>query len=74
MLDSMLRQGDLEDQLEDPRARFTALVVDIGEQDMLQAKDYADGFIERLKERNIPPERAQIRFVSFRGSEPGPAV
>ncbi len=65
MLDSMLRQGDLEDQLEDPRARFTALLVDIGEQDMLQAKDYADGFIERLKERNIPPERAQIRFVSL---------
>ncbi len=36
MLDSMLRQGDLEDQLDDPRARFTALLVDIGEQDMLQ--------------------------------------
>ena len=65
MLDSMLRQGDLEDQLDDPRARFTALLIDIGEQDMLQAKDYADGFIERLKERNIPPERAQIRFVSL---------
>jgi hypothetical protein len=65
MLDSMLRTGELEDILEDSRARFTALVVDIGEQDMMQARDYAEGFIDRLKERNIPPERAQIRFVSL---------
>lgn len=63
MLDSMLRTGELEDILEDPRARFTALVVDIGDQDMHQAKDYAEGFIERLKERNIPTDRVQIRFA-----------
>ena len=65
MLDSMLRQGDLEDQLEDPRARFTALLIDIGEQDMFQAKDYAEGFLKRLEERGIPSERAQIRFFSM---------
>jgi len=63
MLDSMLRTGELEDILEDSRARFTALVVDIGDQDMHQSKDYAEGFIERLKERNIPTDRVQIRFL-----------
>jgi Tubulin like len=65
MVDAMLRTGEIEDMLDDPRARFTALIVDIGEQDMLQAKDYAEGLMERLKERSIPTERAQIRFISL---------
>ena len=65
MVDAMLRTGEVEDMLDDPRARFTALVVDIGEQNMLQAKDYADGLMERLKERNIPTERFQFRTVAL---------
>lgn len=64
-VDAMLRNGDVEDMLADSRARFTALVVDIGEQDMLQAKDYAKGFLERLDERGIPSDRAQIRTVAL---------
>ena len=65
MVDAMLRTGEVEDILDDPRARFTVLIVDIGEQDMLQAKDYAEGLSERLKERNIPIERFQFRSVSL---------
>ena len=54
-VDGLLRTGEVEDLLEDPKARFAALVVDIGEDDMIQAKDYADAFVERLNERGIPP-------------------
>ena len=65
MVDAMLRTGEVEDILDDPRARFTVLIVDIGEQNMLQAKDYAEGLTERLKERDIPIERFQFRSVSL---------
>ncbi|NJK64672.1 MAG: hypothetical protein HC921_20015, partial [Synechococcaceae cyanobacterium SM2_3_1] len=65
MVDAMLRTGEVEDILDDPRARFTALIVDIGEQDMLQAKDYAEGMKERLKSRNIPLERFQFKTVAL---------
>ena len=64
-VDALLRTGEIEDILEDPRARFAALVVDIGDDDMLKAKDYADGFIERLKERGIPPERFHFQAISL---------
>lgn len=65
MIDAMLRTGEIEDMLDDPRARFTALAVDIGDADMLQLRQYADSFDERLRERNIPTERAQVRTVSL---------
>ncbi len=64
-VDGMLRTGEVEDILEDPRARIAALVVDIGEDDMLQAKDYAAGLKQRLKERGIPEERFQFEMVSL---------
>ena len=31
MVEALMRTGEIEDMLEDPRARFTALAVDIGE-------------------------------------------
>ena len=60
-----LRTGEVEDILEDPRARIAALVVDVGEEDMLQAKDYAAGLRERLRERGIPEERFQFEAISL---------
>jgi hypothetical protein len=66
MVDAMLRTGEVEDILDDPRARFTAMIVDIGEQDMMQAKDYAEGLYERLKERNIPTDRFQFQAVPLK--------
>ena len=43
-VEALLRTGEIEDLLEDPRARFAAMVVDIGEQDMGVVTDYAGGF------------------------------
>lgn len=66
MIDALLRTGELEDMLDDPRARFTALCVDIGDDnDMLQMREYGDSFLDRLREREIPTDRAQIRTVAL---------
>jgi len=65
MVDALLRTGEIEDLLEDKRARFTALAVDIGEQDLHQFRDYGKGFLGRLEDRDIPTERAQIRTVAM---------
>ncbi|MGI8541111.1 MAG: hypothetical protein ACR2N0_15270, partial [Rubrobacteraceae bacterium] len=65
MVDALLRTGEIEDLLEDKRARFTALSVDIGDQDQQQFRNYGQGFVERLEGRDIPAERAQIRTVSM---------
>jgi hypothetical protein len=62
-VDALLRTGEIEDFLEDPRARFAALIVDIGKQDMQQAIDYAAGFKDRLRSRNIPVERFHFEAV-----------
>jgi hypothetical protein len=65
MVDALLRTGEVEDLLEDKRARFTALAVDIGDQDLHELRDYGKGFLGRLEDRDIPPERAQIRTVAM---------
>lgn len=65
MLDALVRTGEIEDMLEDPRARFTGLAVDIGDQDMHELREYADGLNGRLTSRGIPAERAQIRTVGL---------
>jgi len=65
MVDALLRTGEIEDLLEDKRARFTALSVDIGDQDQQQFRNYGQGFLERLEGRDIPAERAQIRSISM---------
>ncbi|MCW2567252.1 MAG: hypothetical protein JWN54_1349, partial [Mycobacterium sp.] len=65
MVEALMRTGEIEDMLEDPRARFTALAVDIGDQDMHELKEYGRGLGQRLAERNIPTERAQVRTVAL---------
>jgi hypothetical protein len=65
MVEALLRTGEIEDMLEDPRARFTGLSIDIGEQDQHELKEYASGFEQRLAERGIPTDRAQVRTVSL---------
>jgi hypothetical protein len=66
MVDALLRTGEIEDMLDDQRARFTALAVDIGEEDMSQLREYAHVFDERLRDRGIPTDRAQIRTVGLK--------
>src|SRR5437764_11520967 len=65
MVEALIRTGGIEDMLEDPRARFTGLAIDIGDQDMHELNEYASGFDERLDERGIPRERAQVRTVAL---------
>jgi hypothetical protein len=65
MVEALLRTGEIEDMLEDPRARFTGLAIDIGEQDMHELNEYANGFNGRLDERGIPRDRAQVRTVAL---------
>jgi hypothetical protein len=65
MVEALLRTGEIEDMLEDPRARFTGLSIDIGDQDQHELKEYMGGFNQRLEERAIPTDRAQVRAVSL---------
>jgi len=65
MVEALIRTGEIEDMLEDPRARFTGLSIDIGDQDQHELKEYAGGFDQRLAERGIPTERAQVRTISL---------
>lgn len=64
-VEALLRTGEIEDQLTDPRARFAALVVDIGDQDMQVVRDYAASFIKRLESRGIPTERFQFQAIAL---------
>ncbi len=62
---AILRTGSIEDSLEDPRSRFTALAIDIGEQDILRTMDHYNDFLQRLTERGIPTDRVQLRTVAL---------
>jgi hypothetical protein len=64
-VDGLLRTGEIEDLLEDPRARFAALVVDIGQDDLREVEDYAAGFADRLEERGIARERFHFQSVAL---------
>jgi hypothetical protein len=64
-VEALLRTGEIEDQLADPRARFAAMVVDIGDQDMDIVKDYAAAFKKRLESRGIPAERFQFQAIAL---------
>ncbi|MCP1677215.1 hypothetical protein J2T57_004393 [Natronocella acetinitrilica] len=62
-VEALLRTGEIEDILSDSRARFAAMIVDIGDQDMEICKDYASAFIKRLESRGIPKERFQFQAI-----------
>lgn len=64
-VEALLRTGEIEDMLEDKRARFAAMVVDIGEQDMQNCKDYAAAFTKRLESRDIPTDRFQFQAIGL---------
>lgn len=64
-IEALLRTGEIEDLLADPRATFAALVVDIGDQDMNVVTDYANSFKKRLEARGIPAERFNFQAVAL---------
>ena len=65
MVEALIRTGEIEDMLDDPRARFTGLAIDVGDQDMHELKEYALGLNGRLESRGIDPDRAQVRTVAL---------
>ena len=62
-VEALLRTGEIEDLLADPRATFAALVVDTGDDDMSLAQDYGASFYKRLESRGIPTERFLFQSV-----------
>ncbi len=64
-VEALLRTGEIEDHLADPRATFAAMVVDIGDQDMGLAQDYAASFIKRLESRGIPADRFLFQAIAL---------
>jgi hypothetical protein len=64
-VEALLRTGEIEDLLQDSRARFAALVVDIGDQDMEVVRDYASSFYKRLESRGIPADRFLFESVAL---------
>ena len=64
-VEALLRTGEVEDHLADPRATFAAMVVDIGDQDMGLAQDYAASFVKRLESRGIPSDRFMFQAMAL---------
>lgn len=64
-IEALLRTGEVEDLLADPRATFAAMVVDIGDQDMGVAIDYANSFKQRLQSRGIAADRFNFQAVAL---------
>jgi hypothetical protein len=64
-VEALLRTGEIEDLLVKPEARFAALVVDVGDEDMGIAMDYAASFVKRLESRGIPADRFHFQAVSL---------
>lgn len=64
-VEALLRTGEIEDHLADPRATVAVMVVDIGDQDMGLAQDYAGSFIKRLESRGIPTDRFLFQAVAL---------
>ena len=64
-IEALLRTGEVEDLLEDSRATFAAMVVDIGDQEMQNVIDYANSFRKRLASRGIPSERFNFQAIAL---------
>ena len=64
-VEALLRTGEIEDLLEDPRATFAAMMLDIGDQDMGVVTDYANSFKKRLESRGIPSDRFQYQAIAL---------
>ena len=56
-VDGLLRTGEIEDVLMDPRARVAALVIDVGDSDLQRVDGYAAGLKQRLEEQGVPALR-----------------
>ncbi len=62
-VEALLRTGEIEDLLAQDGATFSALVVDIGDDDISLAQDYGYAFTKRLESRGIPTDRYLFQAV-----------
>lgn len=70
-VDGLLRTGEIEDVLMDPRARVAALVIDVGDRDLMRVKGYAAGLSQRLAEQGVPAEHFSFQCISLDVPEAG---
>lgn len=65
-IEALLRTGEIEDLLaEDPRATCAIMIVDIGQQDMEVAIDYANSFKKRLESRGVESDRFNFQAIAL---------
>lgn len=56
-VEALLRTGEIEDNLTRDGTAFASLLVDIGDDDIQIANDYARSFKSRLASRNVPADK-----------------
>ena len=64
-IEALIRTGEVEDLLAAPGASFAALLIDIGDDDIMVPDDYARSLKARLKSRGIPAERFHYESVAL---------
>lgn len=65
-IEALLRTGEIEDLLaSDQRATCAVMIVDIGEQDMSVAIDYANSFKQRLQSRGVSTDRFNFQAIAL---------
>lgn len=64
-IEALIRTGEIEDLLAAPDASFAALLIDIGDEDIMVPDDYARSLKARLKSRGIPAERFHYESVAL---------
>jgi hypothetical protein len=65
-IEALLRTGEIEDLLaSDQRATCAVMIVDIGEQDMNVAVDYANSFKQRLQSRGVSADRFNFQAIAL---------
>lgn len=65
-IEALLRTGEIEDLLaSDTRATCAVMIVDIGDQDMGVAIDYANSFKQRLQSRGVSAERFNFQAIAL---------
>ena len=64
-IEALIRTGEIEDLLAAPGASFAALLIDIGDDDIMVPDDYARSLKSRLRSRGIPAERFHYESVAL---------
>lgn len=64
-VEALIRTGEIEDSLMEAGSSFSAMLLDIGEDDMFVPSDYARSLRKRLESRGIPADRYHYESFAF---------